>query len=176
MTRPAAVVIKKYGNRRLYNTLASKYVNLEDLATLVRNGTDVKVVDAKTGADLTRLTLTQIIMEEAKEEPVGLPVELLKQLILASDKMRRDFMTWYLKSAFDSYQKVQGALQSGLAQIGSAAISPLETIRNLLDVSTAGPKAADAEVEQLRSRVAELERQVKQKRLPSKQAAGKGRK
>jgi len=76
---PAArIVIKKYENRRVYDTSKSRYVNLEDLAELIREGADVQVVDAKTGEDLTRVTLTQIILEDAKDQPVGLPLVLLR--------------------------------------------------------------------------------------------------
>jgi len=86
---PDKVVIKKYANRRLYDTSGSRYINLVDIAALVRNGTDVQVVDAKTGEDITRVTLTQIIVEDAKEQPTGLPLELLRQLIVASDRVAR---------------------------------------------------------------------------------------
>ncbi len=152
----APVVIRKYGNRRLYDTSASRYVNLDDLAGMIRNGTDVQVLDAKTGEDLTRLTLTQIIVEDAKEQPAGLPLELLRQLIMASDHVSREFMSWYLKSAFESYQKVQGAVKNGLAQVGSVALSPLDAMRSFLQTP---PKTSppDAELDELRRRVAELE-------------------
>src|SRR5208337_5421129 len=127
--KPVTVVIKKYGNRRLYDSSNSKYVNLDDIAEFVRAGKDVQVVDAKTGEDLTRVTLTQIITEDAKDQPTGLPLELLRQLIVASDKARQDFMMWYLKSAFENYQKVQEAIQSQLSGVRQAALSPLETVR-----------------------------------------------
>ena len=154
------VVIRKYGNRRLYDTSASRYVNLDDVAAMIRNGTDVKVVDASSREDLTRLTLTQIIVEDAKGGPSGLPLELLRQLIMASDHVRQEFMSWYLKSAFDSYQKVQSAVQSGLEQLGTAALSPLEMMKGFLP----GAPREDREVEQLRRRVAELEAQLRPKR------------
>src|SRR5208282_6355373 len=93
----------KYGNRRLYDSSNSQYVNLDDIAGLVREGKPVQVVDAKTGQDLTRVTLTQIITEDAKEKQTGLPLELLRQLIVASDEVRQEFVMWYLKSAFDTY-------------------------------------------------------------------------
>jgi polyhydroxyalkanoate synthesis repressor PhaR len=148
--RTGRVIIKKYGNRRLYDTSSSAYVNLEDLAKMVRNGTDVQVVDASTGADLTRVTLTQIIVEDAKDQPTGLPLELLKQLIVASDHVGKEFIMWYLKSAFDAYQKMQGALQTGFAGV----TSPVDTLRNFLR----GPENPDTtETEELRRRLAELE-------------------
>src|ERR1700739_789051 len=109
--KPTPVVIKKYGNRRLYDSSNSKYVNLEDIAAFIREGREVKVVNAKTGQALTRVTLTQIITEDAKEKQTGLPLELLRQLIVASDEVRQEFVMWYLKSAFDSYQKIQDAVQ-----------------------------------------------------------------
>lgn len=153
------VVIRKYGNRRLYDTSASRYVNLDDVAAMIRNGTEVKVVDASGREDLTRVTLTQIIVEDAKGGPSGLPLELLRQLIMASDHVRQEFMSWYLKSAFDSYQKVQSAVQSGLEQLGSAALSPLEMMKGFLPGGQ-----PESEVERLRRRVAELEAQARPKK------------
>ena len=79
--KPSVIVIKKYGNRRLYDTTSSRYVNLEDLAGHIRAGREVQVVDAKSGQDLTRVILTQIITEDAKDKPTGLPLELLRQLM-----------------------------------------------------------------------------------------------
>jgi polyhydroxyalkanoate synthesis repressor PhaR len=160
---PATVVIKKYGNRRLYDTLASRYVNLDEIAGFIREGKDVRVVDAKTGKDLTRVTLTQIITEDAKDKPTGLPLELLRQLVVASDEVRQEFVMWYLKSAFDAYQKVQDAFQSRLGDVQSAILSPVEMMNKFLG-TTAVPKRAQAEgkteVEALRKRVAELEARV----------------
>src|SRR5438132_8259681 len=82
---PCPILIEKYGSRRLYDTTSSRYVNLDDLAAHIRAGRNVRVVDAKTGQDLTRVILTQIITEDAKGKPTGLPLELLRQLIIASD-------------------------------------------------------------------------------------------
>ena len=66
---PAPALIKKYGNRRLYDTAGSRYVNLDNLAAMVRAGREVRVLDAKTGRDLTRVTLTQIITKMRKASP-----------------------------------------------------------------------------------------------------------
>jgi len=149
------LLIKRYPNRRLYNASAGKYVNLADLAAAVRQGQEIQVVDAKTGEDLTRVILTQIIVEDAREQSSGLPLELLRQLIVASDQAGREFLMWYLKSAFDAYRKVQDTVQSRLSEVRSAALSPLSLMKNLLG----GPESpgADAELAQLRERVAELE-------------------
>jgi len=160
--KPSVVVIKKYGNRRLYDTAGSRYVNLEDLAAQVRSGKEVHVVDAKTGADLTRVTLTQIITEDAKDKPTGLPLELLRQLIIASDEVRQEFLMWYLKSAFDTYQKVQDAVQHRLSEVQSAILSPVDTMKRFLGATASVPQTGgDSEVEALRKRVAELEARLK---------------
>ena len=151
------VVVKKYGNRRLYDTAASRYINLEDIAALVREGKDVRIVDAKTGQDLTRVTLTQIITEDAKDKPTGLPLELLRQLIVASDEVRQEFIMWYLKSAFDTYQKVQDAVQNRLGEVQSAILSPVDVMKKFLGATPAPTTAPDSEVHELRKRVAELE-------------------
>ena len=128
----SAIVIKKYGNRRLYDTASSRYVNLDDIAELIRQGKSVQVVDAKSGQDLTRVTLTQIITEDAKDKPTGLPLELLRQLIVATDQVRQEFVMWYLKSAFDTYQKVQDAVQSRLTDVESAILSPVDVMKKFL--------------------------------------------
>jgi polyhydroxyalkanoate synthesis repressor PhaR len=162
------VVIKKYGNRRLYDTSGSRYVNLEDIAALVRNGTDVQVLDAKTSADLTGSTLTQIIAEDAKGHPKGLPLELLKQLIVTSDHVGQEFIMWYLKSAFDTYQKVQGSLQERMTGLRAAALSPLQTMKDMLkgqpEEQPAGLSPEVRELRELRQRVAELEALQKKSR------------
>jgi polyhydroxyalkanoate synthesis repressor PhaR len=153
----ASVLIKKYGNRRLYDTAASRYVNLDDIAAFIREGRDVQVVDAKTGKDLTRVTLTQIITEDAKDKPTGLPLELLRQLVVASDEVRQEFVMWYLKSAFDAYQKVQDAVQSRLGDVQSAILSPVDMMKKFLGAVPPPARSEESELEMLRTRVAELE-------------------
>jgi polyhydroxyalkanoate synthesis repressor PhaR len=154
---PGKVVIKKYANRRLYDTSASRYINLEDIAAMVRNGKDVQVVDASTGEDVTRVTLTQIIVEDARGQPSGLPVELLRQLIVASDRVGQEFIMWYLKSAFDAYQNVQSSVKDRISQMQSAAMSPLSVVRNFLQTPTGQSDAENEELRELRQRIAELE-------------------
>jgi len=156
--KPSVTLIKKYGNRRLYDTAGSRYVNLDDLAALVRAGEEVRVVDAKTGRDLTRVTLTQIITEDAKDKPTGLPLELLRQLIMASDEVRQEFLMWYLKSAFDTYEKLQDAVKNRLSEVQSAILSPVDMMKRLLGATEPAPARDDeSEVHALRKRVAELE-------------------
>ena len=161
---PGKVVIKKYANRRLYDTSGSRYINLEDIAALVRNGKDLQVVDAKTGEDLTRVTLTQIIVEDAKEQPTGLPLELLRQLIVASDRVGQEFIMWYLKSAFDAYKKVQNTLESRLTDVQSVALSPLQMMKRFIpgsatqEASEPGTELQELqELQELRKRIAEME-------------------
>jgi len=180
------VVIKKYPNRRLYDTAASKYINLEDIAAFVRDGQDVQVVDAQTGEDVTRVTLTQIIMDDAKQQPTGLPLEMLKQLIISSDRMGREFIMWYLKSAYDAYQTVQSKLHNGMSGVQAAATSPINMVKNFLQSQmAAGPQPdASAELQQLRQRIAELEARIAKpatrqapakRRAPAKKKAAKKR-
>jgi polyhydroxyalkanoate synthesis repressor PhaR len=173
--KPETVVIKKYENRRLYDSSNSKYVNLDDIAEFVRAGKEVQVVDAKTGQDLTRVTLTQIITEDAKDKPTGLPLELLRQLIVASDEVRQEFVMWYLKSAFDTYQRVQDAVQSRLGEVQSAVLSPVDMMKQLLRAAPASEPRAEPELEALRARVAELEARLK-KTPPGEQRSGRKRK
>jgi polyhydroxyalkanoate synthesis repressor PhaR len=156
---PAGIIIKKYGNRRLYDTAGSRYVNLEDIAAFIREGRDVQVLDAKTGKDLTRVTLTQIITEDAKDKPTGLPLELLRQLIVASDEVRQEFVMWYLKSAFDAYQKVQDAVQTRLGDVQSAILSPVDMMKKFLGSPAPAVSRPESrrELDTLRKRVAELE-------------------
>ena len=163
---PDRVVIKKYGNRRLYDTATSRYVNLDEVAGFIRQGKDVQVLDAKTGKDLTRVVLTQIITEDARDQPTGLPLELLRQLVVASDEVRREFVMWYLKSAFDAYQRVQSAVQTSLGDVQSAILSPVEMMKRFLSSPLpAVPRAEQGpELEALRKRVAELEARLQKPR------------
>lgn len=160
--KPSVILIKKYGNRRLYDTAGSRYVNLDDLAAHIRAGREVQVVDAKTGQDLTRVVLTQIITEDARDKPTGLPLELLRQLIVASDEVRQEFLMWYLKSAFETYQKLQDTVQNRLSEVQSAILSPVDMMKRFLGSAETTAKAeAEPEVERLRRRVAELAARVK---------------
>ena len=181
MTSPT-IVIKKYPNRRLYDTGKSRYINLEDIAAFIREGKDVQVVDAQTGEDLTRVTLTQIIVDDAKQQPTGLPLELLKQLIVSSDQMGREFIMWYLKSAYDAYHAVHTKLQSGLTEMQAAAMSPIGMMKDFIEgqvVGKSAPEISSATTEELRvlrERIAQLEARIEKptkKRSPHKRKAAK---
>ena len=149
------IIVKKYENRRLYNTAESRYINLEEITALIRNEADVQVIDAKTGEDLTRSILTQIIMEQARDQRGGLPLDLLRQIIIATDHVQQQFLTWYLRNAFETYHKLQDTLQSRLTDVSSVAMAPFQKVRDMI----AGALAPDneAEVQRLRLRVEELE-------------------
>ncbi len=101
---PKAVLIKKYENRRLYDTTNSRYVNLDEVAQMLQRGEEVKVVDAATGEDITRLILTQIIVEDAKTTGSNFPLDVLRQMVIASGKAGQEGTLKYIKSILDFYQ------------------------------------------------------------------------
>lgn len=101
------VVIKKYANRRLYNTATSAYVTLEDLAKMVRDGTEFVVFDAKSNEDLTRQILTQIIFEEESRGEALLPVQFLRQLIGFYGGQMQSVLPSYLEMSLDSFARQQ---------------------------------------------------------------------
>ena len=106
-------VIKKYGNRRLYDTEDSRYITLEELAEKVRGGRDVRVVDAKTGDDLTQATLTQIIIE-GRDAAHMLPVALLVQLIRLNDESLAEFFGRYVGAALELYLQSRRGAEAAL--------------------------------------------------------------
>jgi polyhydroxyalkanoate synthesis repressor PhaR len=115
-----AVVIKKYANRRLYNTATSTYVTLDDLSDMVKKGTDFVVYDAKSGEDITRSVLTQIIFEEEGKGQNLLPIRFLRQLIHFYGDSMQAFVPGYLEMSLDSLTKEQDKLRQQLAEIWGA--------------------------------------------------------
>ena len=107
----AKVTIKKYANRRLYDTESSTYVTLDRLAAMVREGRDFVVVDAKSGEDITHQVLTQIIVEEEARGGTMLPVNFLRQLIALYGNSMQGMVPQYLESAMDSFQQNQAAFR-----------------------------------------------------------------
>jgi polyhydroxyalkanoate synthesis repressor PhaR len=116
-----SVLVKKYSNRRLYDTKQSRYITLEELAELVRAGADARVVDAKTGDDLTQATLTQIIIESRGGARM-LPVPLLLQLIRLGDTALAEFLGRYLSWALEMYLQLKDGAQT------VSAFNPLATL------------------------------------------------
>jgi polyhydroxyalkanoate synthesis repressor PhaR len=102
----AVRVIKKYPNRRLYDTETSRYLTMSELADLIRDGTDVKVVDARENQDLTQQTLAQIILESRGAARL-LPVPLLVQLIRLNDEALSDFLGRWVSGALEMYLKAR---------------------------------------------------------------------
>lgn len=172
------LLIRKYSDRRLYDTSSSRYVKLDDIARMVREGVDVRVVDDRTGKDITHLIFTQIIVENAREREIALPLQLLTQLVRASDKATHDFLTWYLDSTLNLYKKAQETVQTRLSSAKSAVASPLDFVRNLLaghslQSQAAAPTAASNELESLRRQVQELQALMQQRAKPRRSAARK---
>jgi len=107
----ASILIKKYGNRRLYDTSDSTYITLDELAAKIRGGADVRVVDAQTGEDLTQVTLTQIVLETGNAAKF-LPVQLLAQMIRLSDDALAEFFSRYVTGALDMYLQAKRGVQT----------------------------------------------------------------
>jgi polyhydroxyalkanoate synthesis repressor PhaR len=104
------VTIKKYANRRLYDTESSSYITLDRLAAMIREGRDFEVVDAKTGEDITHQVLTQIIVDEESRGSTMLPVNFLRQLIGLYGGQMQGAVPPYLEAAMDAFEKNQQAM------------------------------------------------------------------
>ncbi len=125
------VIVKKYANRRLYNTETSSYITLDHLAAMIRAGRDFKVVDAKTDEDITHNVLTQIIMEEESRGETMLPVNFLRQLISMYGDSMQAMVPGYLEASMDSFRRNQEQFKSAVE--GAFANTPFADLakRNL---------------------------------------------
>src|SRR5678815_968086 len=112
------VVIKKYANRRLYNTASSSYVTLEHLSEMVKKGVDFVVYDAKTNEDITRSVLSQIIFEEEGKGQSLLPIQFLRQLIGFYGNSMQSFLPSYLELSLASFTQQQERLRTQMASFG----------------------------------------------------------
>lgn len=120
-------VIKKYANRRLYNTGTSTYVTLDDLAEMVKGGEEFQVVDAKTGEDLTRPVLTQIIFEQESKGPNLLPINFLRQMIRFYGDSMQTLVPSYLDFSINTLARDQEKLRGEVARaFGTQAIEAIE--------------------------------------------------
>ena len=139
----AVWLLKKYENRRLYDTEESRYVTLEEIAERIRLGSDPHIVDAKSGADLTQATLAQIIIEGRGASRL-LPVPLLLRLIRMEDDVLTDFFSRFLVGALDFYQtaKHQAEAFSGMGAFGfgTPTFGPQEMLGRFFRGSAAQPK------------------------------------
>ncbi len=124
--KPAPVTIKKYANRRLYNTATSSYVTLDSLAQMVKDGEEFSVFDAKSGDDITRSVLTQIIFEEEAKGENLLPINFLRQLIGFYGNGMQSFVPSYLEMSLESLSKQQEEI--GRAFGGEAAVNAMKTM------------------------------------------------
>ena len=181
---PKIIIIKKYENRRLYDTTNSRYVNLDEVAQMLQRDEDVQVVDATTGEDITRLILTQIIVEDAKTTNSDFPLDVLRQMVIASGRVGQKSTLKYMKAILDFYQNTYRLISpavnpfgfyppqpeghggaEGVPQAGEAG----HTAQGSQTPQTAKPE--NKEVDEMKRRLAELEEMVA--KLGPKKAARK---
>jgi polyhydroxyalkanoate synthesis repressor PhaR len=118
------VIVKKYANRRLYNTESSSYITLENLAEMVRHDRDFVVYDAKSGEDITRSVLTQIIVEEEGKGKAMLPTNFLRQLIGFYGDNMQSVVPRYLEQAMSSFAKQQETMRAAMQKTAAAFMPP----------------------------------------------------
>ena len=141
---PSVTLIKKYGNRRLYDTRRSSYVTLEDILQVVAAGEEIRVVDAKTQEDLTKRVVTKLIfLEEERRNLDLLPLDFLRKLVQHRDDSLREFYQRYLALSLEVYRSSQAKMQELVTPPPSAP----------------GPVAE--ELADLKARIASLEARVK---------------
>lgn len=117
------IVIKRYGNRRLYNTETKTYVNYNDLTKLIRDGQDVRVIDSTTKEDVTKAVLIQLILEEEKNKKTILPTEFLFQLLRSREESMQDFFKNHLSASFNAYLKTKEEFDNRFRNILEMAVS-----------------------------------------------------
>lgn len=154
------IVIKKYANRRLYNTAKSSYVTLEDLAQMVREGSDFSVFDAKSGDDITRSVLTQIIFEEEAKGQNLLPINFLRQLIRLYGDALQGVVPPYLEASMDTFarnqERMREAFSAGnpLANFEALTRSNMEWFEQAVRMFTPFGQKAMAEARREEARLA----------------------
>jgi polyhydroxyalkanoate synthesis repressor PhaR len=174
-TGDGPVIIKKYANRRLYNTQSSKYITLDFLADLTRKEIDFKVLDAKTNDDITHSVLTQIIMEEENSGQQMLPTNFLKQIIGMYGNSMQGLVPQFLESSMDNFRKNQKQVQEAIeaavtagpfGQIAKQNIEFMRTAREALmpNLSNLSGKKAEKEesVDDLKRQMAALQAKIDQ--------------
>jgi polyhydroxyalkanoate synthesis repressor PhaR len=160
------ITIKKYANRRLYDTESSTYITLDRLAHMVREGSEFEVVDAKTGEDITRQVLTQIIVdEEARGGETMLPINFLKQLIGLYGNSMQNFVPQYLEAAMDAFQRNQSAVKDAFsgnvfADMAKRNMTMFEDASRALTGKKGEAKPSDGEVDELKAELAALKAKV----------------
>ncbi|MEM9084564.1 MAG: polyhydroxyalkanoate synthesis repressor PhaR [Pseudomonadota bacterium] len=147
------VIIKKYANRRLYNTSSSSYITLEDLAKMVRENVEFQVLDAKSGDDITHSILTQIIMDEEANGEQMLPVSFLRQLIGMYGNSMQTLMPSYLEASMANFRQNQAnireAFEKGMSSGPLAAIheTNMAMMRAAADTLIPGSKRRDSDTQ-----------------------------
>jgi polyhydroxyalkanoate synthesis repressor PhaR len=160
------VTIKKYANRRLYDTESSTYITLDRLAQMVREGREFEVVDAKSGEDITRQVLTQIIVDEEARGSTMLPINFLKQLIGLYGNSMQNFVPQYLEAAMDAFQRNQSAVKDamGANMFADLAKRNMAMFEDAAQAFTGKRAAADkpsgSDMDQLRAELAALQAKV----------------
>ena len=165
------VTIKKYANRRLYDTESSSYITLDRLAEMVREGREFEVVDAKTGEDITRQVLTQIIVDEEARGSTMLPVNFLKQLIGLYGNSMQGMVPQYLEAAMDAFQRTQSAFQDAFggkmfADLAKRNMQMFEGASRAFGASPGKPgekaekPASESEIDQLKAELEALRTKV----------------
>ena len=165
----AKVTIKKYANRRLYDTESSSYVTLDRLAVMIREGRDFHVIDAKSGVDITHQVLTQIIVEEEARGSTMLPAGFLRQLIGMYGGQSQSMVSPFLESAMEAFKKnqetVAGAFSTtmfadlakrNMAMFGDAA----QMLTPKPAVTPGAGDAAESEIAKLKAELAALQAKV----------------
>ena len=160
------VTIKKYANRRLYDTESSTYITLDRLAQMVRDGREFEVVDAKTGEDITRQVLTQIIVDEEARGTTMLPINFLKQLIGLYGNSMQNFVPSYLEAAMDAFQRNQSAVKDAFsgnvfADLAKRNMAMFEDAAQAFSgKGKQDSNASNSDVEQLKAELAALQAKV----------------
>ena len=169
------IIIKKYANRRLYNTDTSSYITLEDLAKMVRENVDFKVVDAKTGDDITHTILTQIIVEEESQGGQQmLPVSFLRDLISMYGNSMQSMMPSYLEASMANFRKNREQLQAAFAKgieanpLAKMAEANLKMMQNAAEAFIPATrrnvdnakKDADGELAEMRKQMAAMQKKL----------------
>ena len=162
------MIVKKYGNRRLYDTEASRYITIGELTDRIQRGAEVSVVDAKSGEDLTQATLTQVIVENRGAGHL-LPVPLLHQLIRLGDDALADFLGRYVTAALEMYLQARQTAQSFAPMNPFAAFNPFSS-GGFLGAFGGGNKspapapAASSDVAELKRELDELKKSLKKRK------------
>jgi len=160
---PKSVLIKKYENRRLYDVTNSRYVNLDDVARILQQGDDVRVVDAASGDDITRLILSQIIVEGAKSTDSGFPLDILRDMVVATGRASQESAIRYTKAMLDLYKNTYRAMSPSFNPFDfmrppGSHQQPEPSHESPLPEQEPGPDQAEVFI--LKQRLADLERQV----------------